>query len=239
MSINKNTDNNLGFIILRHVNNESTNKYWLHCYECIRKYYPENKIMIIDDNSDYKYITNEKLFNTFIINSEYSKRGEILPYYYYLYNKLFDNAVIFHDSVFINKYVDFKIDKYKIIWEFEHHWDNIDDETKMIKLFNDSELLNFYENKLLWKGCFGSMSVINHDFLCSVNQKYPLSKLLDVIKNRSDRCCFERIIGCLLQKEYKKETLLGNIHNYIQIGIGFSEKDTYSHLPIVKVFTGR
>ena len=34
-----------------------------------------------------------------------------------LKNKLFDIAVIIHDSIFINRYIDFSIDKYKIIWE--------------------------------------------------------------------------------------------------------------------------
>ena len=93
----------IGFIILRHVNNKLTNKYWIHCYNCIRKFYKENKIIIIYDNSNYNFITNEKLYKTTIINSEYPKRGELLPYYYYLHNKLFDVAVIIHDSVFINK----------------------------------------------------------------------------------------------------------------------------------------
>ena len=59
----------IGFIILRCVQNELTNKYWIYCYECIRKYYADNLILIIDDNSDYKYITNENLYNTTIINS--------------------------------------------------------------------------------------------------------------------------------------------------------------------------
>ena len=47
----------LGFIIIRHVNNDLTNKYWIHCYDCIRTYYPENSIVIIDDNSKQEYIT--------------------------------------------------------------------------------------------------------------------------------------------------------------------------------------
>jgi hypothetical protein len=114
----------IGFIILRHVNSNITNKYWIKCYDCIRKYYPENTIMIIDDNSDYNFITNKELYNTHIIQSEYPKRGELLPYYYYIHNKLFDKAVFIHDSVFINKYMDFsKIDKYQILWGFEHIWD--------------------------------------------------------------------------------------------------------------------
>ena len=50
MSLNNKKIDTLGFIILRNVNSELTNKYWIHCYNCIRKYYPENKIIIIDDN---------------------------------------------------------------------------------------------------------------------------------------------------------------------------------------------
>lgn len=41
----------VGFIILRHVTDEKINNYWNLCYRSIRKYYPENLIMIIDDNS--------------------------------------------------------------------------------------------------------------------------------------------------------------------------------------------
>ncbi len=41
-----------GFIILRHVNNELTNQYWIKSIHCIRQFYPENHILIIDDNSD-------------------------------------------------------------------------------------------------------------------------------------------------------------------------------------------
>jgi hypothetical protein len=96
----------LGFIMLRHVNNEFTNNYWIHCYSCIRKFYPENNILIIDDNSDYKYISEINLYKTTIIKSEFPKRGEFLPYYYFLHYKFFDIAVFIHDSVFINQYVD-------------------------------------------------------------------------------------------------------------------------------------
>ena len=93
----------VGFIILRYVINELTNKYWIKCVDSIRQYYPENKILIIDDNSNYDFITDKKLYKTTVINSEFHKRGELLPYYYYLHNKLFDVAVIMHDSAFINK----------------------------------------------------------------------------------------------------------------------------------------
>jgi len=232
---------NVGFIILRHVNNEITDKYWKLCYKCIRNFYPENNILIIDDNSDSKFLTNEELYKTTIINSEFPKRGELLPYYYYLKNKMFDTAVILHDSVFINAKIDFTVDKYKMIWDFSHDWDQIANETQMIKLFDDSSLIDFHQNKHLWKGCFGAMTIINHDFLKQVNEKYDISKLLDVVLTRYNRCSFERVIACLLQKEHTQQSLLGDIHDYCDWGINFSETimEDYKHLSIIKVWSSR
>jgi hypothetical protein len=228
-----------GFIILRHVTNQYTNQYWIHCYDCIRKYYPEHFIFIIDDNSNYQHITERLLYKTTVINSEYPGRGELLPYYYYLHNKLFDTAVILHDSVFINSYIDFTVNKYKLIWDFDHHSDQIEDETRMIKLFNDPELLHFYENKDLWKGCFGCMTIIEHDYLTEIKNKYDISRLLDCISNRYNRCSFERVLACLLQKNVKNDTLLGNINDYCIWGIVFDDKHYCKHLPLIKVWTGR
>ena len=234
--------NSLGFIILRHVNSEITNKYWIYCYQCIRKYYSENMILIIDDNSNYEYVSNENLSNTMIIQSEYPQRGELLPYYYYLRIRLFETAVILHDSVFINQYIDFKVDTYKMLWDFQHNpiFDQPEDQMKMINVFNDIDLLNFYNNKTLWTGCFGSMTIINYEFLCSINQKYDLSKLLEHVLTRYNRCSFERVFACILQKqEYKKNVLLGDILNYIPWGITYNQIENYRHLPIIKVWTGR
>ena len=232
------SDNQIGFIILRHVNDEVTNQYWICCYESIRKYYPENPIMMIDDNSNYNYITNQELYKTTIIDSEYPGRGELLPYYYYLHNKLFDTAVILHDSTIINHYIDLNVDKYKILWDFQHDWDQIEDETKLIQLFNDVDLLRFYEKKSLWTGCFGGMSIITFDFLQSINMKYELRLLLDHIVCRFNRCSFERVIACLLQKEYPANVLLGDIHLYSPT-VRFNDKDKYTSLPITKYWTGR
>jgi hypothetical protein len=209
----------IGFIILRHVNSSIANKYWIQCYDCIRNHYPENTIMIIDDNSDYNFITNKELYKTHIIQSEYPKRGELLPYYYYLHNKLFDKAVFIHDSVFINKYIDFSyIDKYKMIWDFEQHdWDQPEDEYRMISVFNDTNLIEFHKSQL-WNGCYGCMIVITHDHLTNINNKYDISKLLDLILNRYNRCSFERVIACILQNDDISadisSSIFGDIHEY-------------------------
>lgn len=232
-------NNNIGFIILRHVNSEITNQYWIHCYHCIRKYYPQENILIIDDNSNYEYITPIELYNTNIIQSQYPKRGELLPYIYYLQNKFCETAVILHDSVFINKYINFQVNKYKLIWDFDHRWDQIQDETKMIQIFNDNELLRFYQNKKLWRGCFGAMTIITHEYLTFINHKYPFIKLVDYVLERYNRCSFERVLGCILQKHYPKSTLLGYIGRYCRWGITFKEKNKVKHLPIIKIWTGR
>jgi len=231
-------DIELGIIILRHVNNANTNNYWIECYKCIRKYYPENKILIIDDNSNYKFITDEVLYKTRIINSEYPGRGELLPYFYYLHNKEFERALIIHDSVFINKKVDLRFNNYKMLWSFEHNWDQIIDETIMIDKINNLELKQFYENKSLWKGCFGGMSLITHDYLVIINNKYDISKLLDCVKIRYNRCSFERVIACLLQKDGVNESLFGNIHSYCDWEIKYEDKQKFN-LPFIKVWTGR
>jgi len=225
--------------MLRHVNNPLTNTYWIRCYKSIRQFYPEHLILIIDDNSKREFLTNEKLYKTLIINSEYPGRGELLPYHYYLQNKLFDIGIIIHDSVFVQQFIDFSVDKYKMLWDFEHTWDQVDDETKMIQLFNDEKLMAFYKNKSLWKGCFGGMSIITHDYLTLINSKYDLRKLIDVILTRFNRCSFERVIACILQIDVCNESLLGNIHAYCKWGVSIDESAHYKNLPLLKVWTGR
>ena len=169
------------------------------------------KIVIIDDNSNYDFITNKKLYNCMIIQSEFPKRGEFLPYYYFLKFKFFDTAVILHDTVFINSFIDFNVDKFSFLWHFEHSWDQINDETKMISVFNNSNLTKFYHNKSLWKGCFGAMSIIQYEFLKYVNDKHNLELLIPYITSRYNRTSFERVIACLL---------------------------SFNHLPIIKTWSG-
>jgi hypothetical protein len=141
----------------------------------------------------------------------------------------------------MNQYIDFNVDTYTMIWEFNtHEWDNVEDEIRMLDLFNDTDLLNFHQNKSLWTGCFGGMSVITYDFLQSLNNKYDLSKLLDCVLTRYNCCSFERVIACLLQKhKFKKNVLFGEIYNYCPWGIPFHDIEHSRHLPVIKIWTGR
>ena len=67
------TDNNkeikkveYGFIILRYVVDKKTNNFWITCYNSIRKFY-DNKIVIIDDHSNKKFLTPSLLYMSIIL----------------------------------------------------------------------------------------------------------------------------------------------------------------------------
>ena len=188
----------LGFIILRHVNSSETDKYWIESYSCVRTLYPDSKIIIIDDDSNYNFVSNIYLTNTIIVDSEYKGRGELLPYIYYLKHKYFDTAVIIHDSVFIKEYIDFSIYVNKSLWDFDHYWNEELHETTLLKLLDNWPPLVDYYNGKTWKGCFGAMTVINHTFLERLNEKYNLYNLIPFIKTRPDRMAFERVLAVLI-----------------------------------------
>ena len=254
--------NQFGFIITRHVNSELTNKYWNNCVQCIRRFYPHKKIVIIDDKSNqdlvipfYNYINVE------IIKSEFPGRGELLPYYYFIRNHFFDNAVIIHDSVFFHRRINFeKLIGMNVLpmWHFDSDNEYADNSLHIVSSLNNSARIQnnlLLQNKVLgfdnlkWFGCFGSQSFINRKFLLYLERKYSLSKMIFPITCRKDRSCLERILGVIFCSEYpiatKKKSLLGNIFKYQNFGNYNYENykdDIKRHLlprPIIKVWTGR
>jgi hypothetical protein len=250
-----------GFIITRHVNSEKTNKYWNKCVRCIRSFYPLRKIIIIDDNSNYNFIKADLEYkNVEIIQSEFLGRGELLPYYYLFKNYFFENAVIIHDSIFFHKRINFeKLIGIKVLplWHFTSDKENVNN-TLFIsdKLKNKIEIQQklVFNNNILglnhqkWYGCFGVQSFINYNFLKYIEKKYNLFNLLNVVKNRKDRCCLERIFGAIFCTEennlLKQKSLLGNILNTVNWKYSFDNyendiKQKKISKAIVKVFTGR
>ena len=141
-------DNKFGFIITRHVNCVKTNMYWNHCVKLLRTFYPFRKIIIIDDNSNYEYVKPDFDYkNVEVIQSEYPKRGELLPYYYFLKRKFFENAVIIHDSVFFEKRVPFEKYKFQVIplWYFPniHIHTHYDNNMKIADTLNYSNIIKY------------------------------------------------------------------------------------------------
>ena len=255
--------NDYGFIMTRHVNSEKTNNYWNNSLKCIRRFYPNVKIIIIDDNSNYDFVKSQREYkNVEIIQSEFKAHGELLPYYYYYKNKYFENAFIIHDSIFIHKKINF--DKLKNIdaiplWHFNPDKENVENTLKLISNFRNQyslyKKLTLSDTLILgtkpeWFGCFGVQSYINHSFLVRISNKYNLFTLLNKVHSRPDRCCLERIFGLLfnlesgITKTYK--SLFGNIHDYNSAFDYTYEKYHYDvtikkKLPrgIIKVWSGR
>ena len=217
-----------GFIILRHIRDETQNELWLECYNCIRDLYPDTLIMIIDDNSNYEYIDNKSIIfkNTFFVQSEYPACGELLPYYYLVKYPIFDSAVFIHDSSFIQTKLNYSSipDKVKFLWHFPHKY--LHDETitrALLSQLNESDtLIDFHDNhKDKWTSCFGTMSFIHREYITHLQEKYNLFKLLDVINCRQHRCSLERVFGIVCCHDnpqlVKNPSLLGDIHYQFSI----------------------
>ncbi len=250
-----------GFIITRHVNSENTNKYWNHSVKLLRTLYPHTKIVIIDDNSNQCFVKADFNYsNVEIIQSEFPGRGELLPYYYFLKHKFFENAVILHDSVLIHKRINFnKLNSTKVLplWYFNSDNENIENSKRIIMSLSNSWLLyDKLKNEIKmgmpqdnWYGCFGVQSYINHDFLLYIERKYHITNMISAVSCRKDRCCLERIMGCIFYTEYppilKIKSLFGNIarhHKWSRYTFDeYSSDLKKGTIPrsVVKVWTGR
>jgi hypothetical protein len=252
-----------GFIITRHVNSEQTNKYWNQNVKLIRSLYPHKKIIIIDDNSTQSFVKADFEYkNLEIIQSEYPKRGELLPFIYYLKYKWFDNAVIIHDSTFIHKRIPFERLKMPVLPFWHHPYDK----ENLINLVRISGYLKngaFIKQRLTgseinvlgmddknkFNLCFGGQCFINHSFLLGLERKYKITNLVNAITCRKDRCGFERIIGLLFSNEYTNltniQSFYGDIRtHYLSFNYNFDQyindfNNKIIHGQIIKVWTGR
>jgi hypothetical protein len=112
-------------------------------------------------------------------------------------------------------------------WHFISDKENVENSLRITEYLHNN---NSIRNALLmndmvlgmrqtkWNGVFGVQSFINLDFLCYINNKYNLTQLIHPVTCRKDRCCLERIIGCIFYIEYKQlyrmKSIFGNIFNY-------------------------
>ena len=251
-----------GFIITRHVNTEQTNRYWNQCVKLIRTYYPFRQIIVIDDNSNKDFVKADHAYkNITFIDSEYPGRGELLPYIYYLKYKWFPNAVIIHDSLFVHRRIPFETFSVPVIPFWHHIYDkeNLDNllrigsaltnNNTIIKKLKGTDINILGMKKDTPVLCFGGQSYIKLDFLQLLQKKYNITNLVNVIKNRKDRCALERILGLLFCEEYPKlikiSSLFGDIlkqkrtFNYTFDDYNNDLKQKKVLYPFVKVWTGR
>ena len=249
-----------GFILTRHVRDKTTNEYWNRCVKCIRTFYPDKKIVVIDDNSNKAYVVPDFEYkNITYIESEYPGAGELLPFYYLLKHAFFPQAVIIHDSVFFQKRVRFELlsnVKVMPLWHFDYN-ENVYD---CLQLANGLTRSDIVQEKIRvnpveyfgfrpsnkWYGCFGVQCYISLRFLRHIQGRYNINALLKVVRTRRLRCCLERIFGAIFHIECQelssRPSLLGNIWKYEKWGYTYREyiaSSMYKNKPLVKVWTGR
>lgn len=251
-----------GFIITRHVNSDITNNYWNCCVQCIRNYYPLQKIIIIDDNSNPIYLKSEREYEKVeIIQSEYPGRGELLPYYYMIKLKFFNNAVILHDSVFFHRKINFEylIGKAKVLslWHFNLDTENVNNSVRIATALQNTPILlrnltstSINLNVKKKKACFGCQCFINLKFLLDLEKKYSITEMLTTVRNRQDRCSLERILGIIFEMEsanqkVRIESVFGNIFNhphfnkYKYLNYLYDKANNKLPVSVIKVWTGR
>jgi len=243
----------IGFIILRHVVSNESNSYWKECYKCIRRFY-DNPILIVDDFSNEFLNEDIDLINcTVVYDTEYKGSGIALPYYYFHKMKPFDQAIIIHDTAFIQKKIDFELteeENIRFIWSYDkmefintldvnlHHLcNNMIGYMDMMKLIHDD--VREYE------GCFGGMCVIKWDFLDKIANEHKLFEdTLQIINEKKDRKAFEKLISLLAYNSDDNMTssYFGNFTKYSSnLSVTYTEYMTgyYSDYPVIKVSTGR
>ena len=249
------------FIITRHVNSEKTNRYWNRCISTIRIYYPKNKIVVIDDNSNYEFVVKLcKDDNVQYIQSEFPGRGELLPYYYYYHHRWHSKAVIIHDSIFFHYRIPFGKINLPVcpLWHFTADTENVDNSMRIIhglkngaiirKMLKNDQTVKILGKSPEWNGCFGIQSMITHECVQNLQNKFNFLNLVHFIHNRPDRCCFERIFACMIYSQYpalkKCPSIFGSIFNYLHFGYSYEEyindvNNRKINKPVIKVWTGR
>lgn len=214
--ISTNPQEDVGFIILRCVKTQQQNILFKESYEAVRKYYPDIKIIIIDDNSDKSILDNAyPMKNVEVIESELPVgTGEYLPYWYLLQRKMFKKAIFLQDSMILNAKIPFEdVNDYMYLYEFQSNNPNYfnfipnEEIINLLKLTKDSENIMKYYNAGEWKGCWGSMMLITSDFITELEEKVGISVWKGVITSRPQRMALEAAIGiaCMYIKHDKEK----------------------------------
>jgi len=219
----------VGFIIPTFCKNEENLKVCKFCIDSIRKFYPNNKIIIIND---FSLIDITNLFNNDknidIIMSTQKGAADITTYDYFLKNKPFDIAVIMNDSMFFENKIENidKVDTYIPLWHATNHrieWDSLivpktqipelyQNEitthseniiTHIKKILGNTEFteyaLNLYKEKNKWSVNFCLSSIISHNFLIELQRKTNILSLLSELHTNWQRRVSESVFSIACQ----------------------------------------
>lgn len=255
-----------GFVMIRHVSSKITDLYWKESYSAIRRIYPLAPILIVDDSSDRRYLREDIHMTrcTVVYDTENKGRAELLPYYYFHRLKPFSQAVILHDSVFLQAPLPDlgqplgrrhgpNQTGIQFLWTIPHyHEDTI--QTEIHDLINalpekeKQDVRSMYTHtKADWTGTFGVMSVVDWEWLNEVVERYDIfNRWFPLLKDRSYRCALERVLGVVAYHHRPTRvspSFFGVIGQHLRWGLTFMEYlgsyEEFAAQPIVKVWSGR
>jgi hypothetical protein len=247
----KELDPNLGFIVLFHANDEKSSNYWKICLASLRRFYPKSHVMLINDNSNPRFFDKSELLKrlderTVYVESEFPGSGELLPLYYF--HKLrppFEYAVILHDSVFVQKFVDFPREEIMFLWDFDPVICDCKNEiyAQIDRLAHRDVLLKQYERKKDWRGCFGCMCVIKWSFLDSMVRMFDFFNVIPACKKRIQRSALERVfaLACFMALGRRRvPVMVSSIHDCFDFGeINFGNFEKFGDVALLKLWSGR
>jgi len=205
----------LGFMVTRCVRKPQHNILYKECYEAIRRYHPDLKIIFIDDNSDKDILEEHPMTNVEIIQSEYPAAGEYLCYWYMLQRKPFKKAIFLQDSMILNGPIPHQeAEEYMFLYEVGRNMvaasENAQNLLQQTKIPED--LLSLYASDT-WSGCWGSMMVITSDFIDRLEAQVGISSWISSINTRATRIGLESAIAvaCIFIQPKARVSLFGPI----------------------------
>ena len=251
----------LGFVILRHVTSKITDLYWKESYHAIRRWYPTEPILIVDDSSKKEWLREDIVLTncTVIYDTEHGGCAELLPYYYAHRLRPAQRVVVLHDSVFVHRPLaigSWQEDTgIQFLWSIPHCHDGpiqreIHELIDALPEGDREHVRSMYTHtKADWTGAFGVMSVVDVGWLDKVEKRFGglFERWFPVLKNREYRCALERVFGLIAYYHGRREVLpplFGLIMESIPWGTTFSQYlldyETYREThPMMKVWSGR
>jgi hypothetical protein len=243
----------VGFIVTRCVRRVEQNTLYKECYEAIRRFHPELKIIFIDDNSNKDVLEEYDMDNVEIIQSEYPTAGEYLPYWYLLQRKMFKKAIFMQDSMILNNRIKYEgVDDFRFLFEFPSDRYEVNEVNILIDNTSKPKELRTLYNSNNWSGCWGSTMVITSEFLQKVEYTLQISKWSKVINTRNMRMGLERgiALACIYTSGNSvNNSLFGNVYetqtfkdpelNSKHSLKMYLEDKTRIKDPIIKIWNGR
>lgn len=185
------------------INSETHLSVLFECLKKIRIHYISEKIHIITDNSsiDIKYLENQ--YNIYVIQSEFKGAGESLFIYHYYHLKPSQKALYIHDSMLLLKKIDDNIIENLETVKFLLHFNKaykIKEQEDFIAKLNKGNEINNNDN---WVGCFAGCCIINHNYLCHLQDTYNILLISSLIDNKLNREIYERVLGSVISYDLK------------------------------------